>query len=269
MRFIYAILIVTGIGAIEAGRIKREDIIIVHLTGSDIGKTFSSEEGAFKERALFGPKMAEFIEYAGKHARFLIIDNFFSKYEKSDHDDLIVSALKSTKRVTLPAIQYVSPQNLKLRTPREFLTSVPYAGHGAGARANPPTGEKTELTYYYVPGYFCDGTSAEFIPVEKCEKTNLRKHTAMLAVEGFLNVSLHPSIDIAYWLPLETFESFKTYTVKEFEANKGIIHNKLVIFQKLPLATTNTFKKADGKFISGSEILANLIMLFSDEFAPP
>ena len=250
-------------------KIHREDIVIVLLTGDDIGKSFATEEQAFANRALFAPKMAAFIQYASQHSKFLVIDNFFPKYVKNDSDDLIVSALKQNRNVTLPALQYLSNQNRRLKTPAEFLSSVPVAGHGVGYRAEPPTGKKSKLKYYYIPGYFCDTDSVNFVAPDKCRKNALRKHTAIIAVESFIGKEINAPLDIAYWLPLETLENFKAYTINEVESNNNLIQNKIVIFQKRTLPTVNVLHRVDGSTISGAEILANLILIFSHDFPPP
>jgi|JI10StandDraft_1071094.scaffolds.fasta_scaffold554791_1 hypothetical protein len=250
-------------------KINRDDIVIVLLTGNDINKSFATEEEALTNRALFAHQMTTFIQYARKHAKFLVIDNFFQKYVKTDSDDLIVGALKQNKNVTLPAVQFIPNKNIHLRTPPEFLDSVPLAGHGIGYRADPPTGQKTPLKYYYIPGFFCDRDSGDFFVLENCNKKDLRKHTAIIAAEGFLGEEINAPLDIAYWLPLETLENFQTYTTKEFEKDKTLIHKKIVIYQKRALPTVDVLKRSDGSCISGAEILANLILIFSQDFPPP
>ena len=269
LRLICLLFAINTIIFAQNRQINREDIVIVLLTGNDINKSFATEAEALTNRALFAPKMTTFIQYASKHAKFLVIDNFFQKYIKSDSDDLIVGALKQNTNVTLPAVQYLSNKNILLRTATEFLAGVPHAGHGVGYRANPPTGQKSQLKYYYIPGYFCDTDSGDFFLLDKCRKKELKKHTAIIAAEGFFGKEINPPLDIAYWLPLETLENFKTYTMKEFENDKSLVHKKIVIFQKRALPTVDVLKRSDGSNISGAEILANLILIFSQDFPPP
>lgn len=264
------ILFFGAFNSVLAKPISENDIVIVVLTAEDISLSFSTEAAAWRKRKLFAPKTAEFIRYAGAHAKSLLVDNFFPKYQKKDDDDLIIDALKSSKNITLAASGFNLGESYMTRTDKAYLTAVKEVGH-IGLYDGTPEGFQSPdgRGYFQFNGYLCADGYKEYIYPTECQPAHLDRHIALIAAELFTGRNMRPHIETSVWIPKGKFKRFKILTVKEFESNKSIIHDKMVLFQKRPVPSVDLHPMGDGTNIYGIELLANLILYFANEHNPP
>jgi len=262
MRSIKTLIICTALFlAQKIEPMSAEDIIIVEVTAKDVGLTIKSESTYnrnLEQRTKFRRADIGFLQDAFPRARFIFVDMWFPDLLNNETDAELSKILQNNSNVTMSGIG-IHEGMFELTHP-EFKNSVPEVGH-IFFYTNDPKVLK-------IPPILCSDNQYAFYDLDKCPTRSRLRHVAIIAAEGFLRTRLKHDVNVTYNVPREDFGRFKRINLSEYKASPGLINDKLVILVNKPTPSSDTHKITKKRKLSGSEIMAELILMFS-KLLPP
>lgn len=252
------ILIVTfSLNPVQATPMSFKDIVIVEISAKDLGLKIRSESEYYrslKYRTLFRQANIDFLREAIPRARFILIDMWYPDLLNNDTDKGLLEILRSSKNITMSGIG-------KFRNKTElahplFRSAVTEVGHIFMYDDDPKV--------FQVLPVLCGAPQLYFDQVEQCPENSKLRHVSIIAAEGYLSQRLKHANKGTYNIPREYFSEFLRISLTEFQADPAYIEDKLVILINKPLPHMDVHKTIKGKTLTGSEILAELILLFAN-----
>ncbi|MDX1960679.1 MAG: hypothetical protein SFU98_19055 [Leptospiraceae bacterium] len=250
------ILLLVSFLTLEARPIESEEIIVVDITSKDIGLDLKSQEEYFKNRFhrdAFRLAMADFLDIAHNKAKFIVIDMWFPDLINLPGEEALMKKLKLSTNVTI-ASGGIYKQKYEITHPK-FATLVQEMGHILLNADDPEH-------LIFSPTLCGVGTNLPS-PKLPCAKHLLQKHIALLAAEKYLGKELLFEPGDYVVMNRENFKPFLRINFSTFKKNPKIIQDKLVILINRPFPNIDMFKIHGKKNISGSEILAMMIVFYS------
>ena len=244
---------------LSAEQLRRDDIIIVEITAQDLGLKIHSMQSYHENpelRGKFRKATADFILAAATKARFLMLDIWYSDLLGSPVDQELIKAISSTKKITLASAGFY--KNKIEPTLRDFREAVPELGHVL-------LNDREQAVFYVNPVLCADGADYNTSPTE-CAPERRERHIGLVAAEGFLGKKLKHPTDGSFKFPRHYFRGFKRITYSKFMQDTDLINDKLVIVVVKPMANLDMHKITKGKKITGSEILAETVLIYANNF---
>ena len=239
--------------------IRPEKIIIVEITPKDVGiypKSIEEYHSNQAYRDSFRRASADFLMLAQKNAKFILVDMWYPDVLDMPSDESLLTALRLSSNITFAA---GGPHKQKYeKSHPKFVEAVPEIGHILFNDDNP-------LTFAFWPTLCAEGADW---PTTKhpCPKQFLQKHIALLAAEKFLGVELFFEPGGFFEIPRNYSKRFRRITYSDFKKSPKVTEGKLVILINKPLPNVDMFDIPGQKRISGSELLAMMVVLYSEYF---
>ena len=248
------------ISALAARPINPQEIIIVEITSQDVGLELKSEEEYDTNRLYrhaFRTASAEFLNIAQRKSKFVLIDMWYPDLLDMPSDESLLAALNLAPNITFAA---GGPYKQKYeKSLSKFAEAIPEMGHIL------MNGEDPSVFYFFPT--LCTEDSDWPNNKYPCPEKFQQKHIALLAAEKYLQVEFSFEPGGIFQVPRKQFKRFRRVNYSSFKKNPRVIDNKLVILINKPLPDTDMFEIPGQAKISGSEILAMMIVFYSKYFS--
>ncbi|AFM14151.1 hypothetical protein [Turneriella parva] len=253
-------LLALMISTLAAKPIKPQDIIIVEITSQDVGVRLKSVEEYDTNRLVrhaFRTASAEFLRRAQGKSKFILIDMWYPDLLEMPSDESLLAALKLSPRITFAS---GGPHNQRFeKSLSHFAEAIPEMGHILLNAEDPSV-------FFFFPT-LCTEDSDWPANKHPCPVKFQQKHIALLAAEKYLGIELSFEPGSIFWVPRNEFKRFHRITYSSFKKNPKVIDNKLVILISKPFPHTDMFDIPGRGRISGSEILAMMIVFYSQDLS--
>lgn len=252
-------LLTLMISALAARPIKPEEIIIVEITAEDVGLKVKSAEEYDTNRShrdSFRRVSADFLTLAQKKAKFILVDMWYPDLLDMPSDESIMTALRISSNITIAA---GGPFKKKYeKTHQKIAATISEMGHIL-------LNAEDAFSFVFYPSLCAENNDW---PTTKhpCPEKFLQKHIALIAAEKYLGVELSFKRGSYFEIPRIFFKKFQRITYSDFKRTPKIIEGKLVILINKPLPSMDMFDIPNQEKLSGSEILAMMVILYSKYF---
>ena len=246
--------------SLHAAPMSFQDIVIVEISAKDLGLKIKSESAYHKNpkhRTQFRQANIEFLREAIPRARFIFIDMWYPDLLENDTDTALSEVLRTGKNLTLSGIGNFEGKT-ELTHPL-FKGSVAEVGHIFFYNDNPKL--------FQFPPILCSDPQFQLHQIEQCPENAKIRHVAIIAAEGYLDKRLKHEKKGTYDVPKSAFSRFLRISLAEFKADPDYINDKLVILINKPLPHMDVHKTIKNKKLTGSEIIAEMILIFANNLA--
>ena len=241
----------------DAEPISYNDIVVLEIRATDLGLKIKSDaeyQKNLKLRKVFRKKIIEFLPKITQSARFVLIDMWFPDLIDQKLDKQLASIFIENKNLTVAEGDY----NWNEHTNAFFSKHILETGHIF-----------IDYTSDFEFGFYmniCTHWPLFYEPLSKCPKAAIRRHIALIAAEGFLGYKLaHPDSGAYVWQRAQMVP-FKRISLTDYKSNPEQINGKLVLFISRSTDDVDLHKWQGKYYITGSEILANVILGFARQF---